>query len=158
MQVAPSEWLSVRPVEDPLESIMLMTSVGVPSGLYQTVRDLRQARGVRLGAFQRKFPALGILLLYVLAALELFSFPLLAAGTAGLSEDPELFTVSILELQSVLFASLCACVVLVLRIIQELWEPSGGVFNIDDVLQEMVLGLDEELRLSTQALYKRDFE
>ena len=95
--------------------------------------------------------------LYVLAALELFSFPLLAAGTAGLSEDPELFTVSILELQSVLFASLCACVVLVLRIIQELWQPSGGVFNIDDVLQEMVLGLDEELRLRTQALHKRDF-
>ena len=56
---------------------------------------------------------------YFLAALELFSFPLLAAGTAGLSEPPELNTVSILELQSVLFGSLCACVVLVLRIIQE---------------------------------------
>ena len=39
---------------------------------------------------------------YFLAALELFSFPLLAAGTAGLSEPPELNTVSILELQSVI--------------------------------------------------------
>ena len=48
---------------------MRMTSVGVPSMLYETVRDLRQARGVRLGAQQRKFPALGLLLLYVLAGL-----------------------------------------------------------------------------------------
>ena len=79
---------------------MLLTSVGVPSGLYATVRDLRRARGARLGALQRKFPVLGILLLYFLAALELLSFPLLAAGTARLSEPPELNTVSILELQS----------------------------------------------------------
>ena len=34
---------------------------------------------------------------------------------------------SILELQSVLFAALCGCVTLVLRIIQELWQSSGGV-------------------------------
>ena len=46
-------------------------------------RELRQARGQRLGALQRKFPVLGLLLLYVLAALELFAFPLLGAGTAG---------------------------------------------------------------------------
>jgi len=46
-------------------------------------RDLRQARGQRLGALQRKFPVLGLSLLYVLAALELFAFPLLGAGTAG---------------------------------------------------------------------------
>ena len=52
---------------------MLLTSVGVPSGLYATVRDLRRARGARLGALQRKFPVLGILLLYFLAALELLS-------------------------------------------------------------------------------------
>ena len=42
---------------------MLLTSVGVPSALYATVRDLRRARGARLGALQRKFPALGIILL-----------------------------------------------------------------------------------------------
>ena len=46
-------------------------------------RELRQARGQRLGALQRKFPVLGLSLLYVLAALELFAFPLLGAGTAG---------------------------------------------------------------------------
>ena len=42
---------------------MYMTSVGVPSVVYETVKDLRQARGARLGAFQRKFPSLGIVLL-----------------------------------------------------------------------------------------------
>ena len=58
-----------------------------------------QARGERLGSFQRKFPTIGVALLYVLAFIELFAFPLLGAGTAGLSELPELPTVSILELQ-----------------------------------------------------------
>ena len=39
-----------------------------------------QARGHRLGAMQRKFPSLGIALLYVLAVVELLAFPLLGAG------------------------------------------------------------------------------
>lgn len=117
----------------------------MPSVVYETVKDLRQARGRRLGAFQRKFPVLGLSLLYVLAALELFAFPLLGAGTAGTTEIADFPTVSILELQSILFASLCGCLLLVLRIIQELWQSSGGVFNVDDVLQQMVLGLEEEL-------------
>ena len=39
---------------------MYMTSVGVPSIVYETVRDLRQARGERLGACQRKFPFIAI--------------------------------------------------------------------------------------------------
>lgn len=54
----------------------------------------------------------------VLGALELGTFPLLGAGTADVSELGELATVSILELQSLIFASVCGCVVLVLRIIQ----------------------------------------
>jgi len=110
---------------------------------------LRQARGARLGAFQRKFPVLGISLLYLLAALELFAFPLLGAGTAGASKITEeslaLPDVSIIEVQSLLFGALCGCVLLVLLIIQELWQSSGGVFNVDDVLQQMVSGLEEEL-------------
>ena len=59
----PADLLSSQPSEDPLEAIMYMTSVGVPSVVYETVRNLRQARGYRLGATQRKFPALGIVLL-----------------------------------------------------------------------------------------------
>ena len=123
---------------------------------------VRQARGYRLGAMQRKFPALGargaavcccsflpcpgltapapvslagIGLLYLLAMIELLAFPLLGAGSAG--------SASILTLQSILFAFLCGAHVLVLRIIQELWQASGGVFNVDEVLQQMVFGLEE---------------
>merc|ERR1740139_1599674 len=54
---------------------MYRTSVGVPSVIYETVWDLRQARGYRLGAMQRKFPRLGIVLLWLLAILELGCFP-----------------------------------------------------------------------------------
>ena len=148
----PVDTLGGRPADDPLETIMYLTSVGVPSALYETVKELRQARAVRLAAFQRKFPALGVTLLYVLAALELFAFPLLGAGTARASDVPEAVTVSILELQSLIFASVCGCVVLVLRIINELWLTAGGVFNGDDVVCEMVLGLEEELRLRRHAV------
>ena len=49
--------------------------------------------------------------------------------------------------QSFLFAMLCGAHMLVLRIIQELWQSSGGVFNVDEVLQTMVLGLEEELEM-----------
>ena len=143
----PVAQLAINPRSDPLEAIMRLTSVGVPSVVYDSVKDLRQARGERLGAFQRKFPELGITLLYLLAAIELCSFPLLGAGTAGISEPSELVTVSILDLQSLLFASVSGCLVLVLRIIEELWETSGGVFNVDDVLRTMVLGLEEELEM-----------
>ena len=44
------------------------------------------------------------------------------ASTASISGPLEYSTVSILELQSLLFASLTGCLVLVLRIIQELWQ------------------------------------
>ena len=83
LDVPPAQLLSSRPMEDPLEAIMYMTSVGVPSVVYETVKNLRQARGMRLGAMQRKFPTLGIALLYLLAGVELLAFPLLGAGTAN---------------------------------------------------------------------------
>ena len=121
-----------------------MTSVGVPSVIYETVKNLRQARGHRLGACQRKFPRLGIWLLYILATLELAAFPLLGAGTmAGLSVkmDPS----RVFGLQSLLFSGLTGATVLVLRIIEELWQSSGGTFNVDETLSKMVVGLEAEL-------------
>ncbi len=142
LDIPPAELLSSRPMEDPLEAIMYMTSVGVPSIVYETVKNLRQARGYRLGAMQRKFPFLGIALLYLLAAVELVAFPLLGAGTATSG--------GILSLQSFLFGCLCGAHMLVLRIIQELWQASGGVFNVDEVLQQMVFGLEEELELRSR--------
>tara|TARA_B110001452_G_scaffold201528_1_gene171611 strand:- start:1970 stop:2911 length:942 start_codon:yes stop_codon:yes gene_type:complete len=144
LDVSPAELLSSKPSKDPLERIMLMTSVGVPSVIYDTLRGLRQARAYRLGAMQRKFPALGIALLYLLAGLELLAFPLLGAGFSEGSGE------GILALQSLLFASLAGAHVLVLRIVQELWQSNGGVFNVDEVLQQMVFGLEEELQLRVE--------
>ena len=75
----------------------------------------------------------------------MYTFPLLGAGTAKISALPEAPNVSILELQAILFAALCGSFVLVLRIIQELWQPSKGAFGVDNVLQEMLFGLEKEL-------------
>ena len=48
---------------------------------------------------------------------------------------------------------LCGAHMLVLRIIQELWQSSGGVFNVDEVLQQMVYGLEEELELRSKGRF-----
>ena len=56
-----------------------------------------------------------------------------------------------LNLQSFLFACLCGAHMLVLRIIQELWQSSGGVFNVDEVLQQMVFGLEQELAMRSSS-------
>ena len=51
---------------------------------------------------------------------------------------------------------LCGAHMLVLRIIQELWQSSGGVFNVDEVLQQMVFGLEDELELRSQGVATED--
>ena len=135
---SPAVLLSSKPKDDPLESILYLTSVGVPSVIYDTVRSLRQARAVRLAATQRKLPEVQFWLLYFLASLELLSFPLLGAGTSSL------FTNSILVVQSVLFGFMAGSLTLVLSVIHELWAPLGGAFNVDVVLNTMVSGLEEE--------------
>ena len=145
-ETPPADLLAERPADDPLESIMYLTSVGVPSVVYETVRSLRQARAYRLGAMQRKFPGLGIVLLYVLGILVLVPFPLLSAG--GLPS----MTTGILLVQGSLFGALAGSIVLCLRIIQELWQSSGGVFNVDEVLLKMVSGLEEELDIRSSGL------
>lgn len=58
--VEPAVLISSRPVDDPLEEILYLTSVGEPSIIYQTVRSLRQARAYRLGALQRKLPQIHV--------------------------------------------------------------------------------------------------
>jgi Protein of unknown function (DUF4239) len=140
IQCDPAILLSARPVDDPLESIMYMTSVGVPSMVYETVKSLREARARRLGALQRKLPSIHMLLLWVLAAIELVSFPLLGAGTQSLGGY------NLLTVEGVLFGVMTAGVVLTLRIVGELWRPAGGAYNVDAVLSIMVSGLEEELR------------
>jgi hypothetical protein len=139
LQADPAVLLSARPVDDPLESIMYMTSVGVPSTVYETVRSLRQARAARLGALQRKLPAAHMWLLWILAAIELSSFPLLGAGTQAIGGY------KILTVEGILFGVMTAGIVLTLRVVGELWRPAGGAYNVDAVLSVMVRGLEEEL-------------
>lgn len=135
----PAVLLSARPVDDPLEAIMYMTSVGVPSSVYETVRSLRQARAHRLGALQRKLPRIHMLLLWILAAIELCSFPLLGAGTQTIGGY------SILTVEGCLFGIMTFGIVMTLRVVGELWRPAGGAYNVDAVLSVMVRGLEQEL-------------
>mmetsp|Transcript_20899 Transcript_20899/g.51839 ORF Transcript_20899/g.51839 Transcript_20899/m.51839 type:complete len:392 (+) Transcript_20899:165-1340(+) len=135
----PALLLSSRPMDDPLETIMYLTSVGVPGAVYDTVRSLRQARARRLGALQRKLPSIHLIMLWTLAALELISFPLLGAGTQTIGGY------NVLTVEGLLFAVMTAGIVLTLRVVKELWRPTGGAYNVDGVLRVMVRGLEKEL-------------
>ena len=42
LDYSPATLLSNKPKDDPLETILYLTSVGVPSVVYDTVRSLRQ--------------------------------------------------------------------------------------------------------------------
>lgn len=110
LQADPAVLLSARPMDDPLETVMYLTSVGVPSTVYETVRSLRQARAQRLGALQRKLPQVHMLLLWILAALELVSFPLLGAGTQSIGGY------NLLTIEGCLFGVMTTGIVLTLRV------------------------------------------
>ena len=69
------------------------------------------------------------MLLYFLTFIELLSFPLLGAGTASF------FTDSILTVQGVLFGTIAGSLTMTLCTIRELWNPVGGAYNVDAVLQ-----------------------
>lgn len=144
LQADPAVLLSARPMDDPLETIMYLTSVGVPSTVYETVRSLRQARAHRLGALQRKLPTVHMVLLWILAAIELVSFPLLGAGTQTLGGY------KILTIEGCLFGVMTMGIVLTLRVVGELWRPAGGAYNVDNVLKVMVRGLEQELEARMQ--------
>eukprot|EP00929_Paragymnodinium_shiwhaense_P093390 TRINITY_DN5353_c0_g1_i1.p1 TRINITY_DN5353_c0_g1~~TRINITY_DN5353_c0_g1_i1.p1 ORF type:complete len:524 (-),score=53.85 TRINITY_DN5353_c0_g1_i1:174-1745(-) len=145
LDAEPAELLSGRPMDDPLECILYVTSVGVPSIIYDTVKDLRQARSQRLGAMQRKLPAVHFILLYVLGLLELFAFPFLGAGTASIYTEQ-----TVLNIQSILFGSMCGAIVMTLQVCYELWQPFGGAYTVDSVMNRMVRGLEDELGVRTQ--------
>jgi len=115
------------------------TSVGVPSSVYETVRSLRQARAQRLGALQRKLPAVHFAMLWMLAVLELISFPLLGAGTQTIGGY------NVLTIEGALFGVMTTAIVLTLRVVGELWRPAGGAYQVDSVLRVMVRGLEREL-------------
>ena len=113
------------------ESILYLTSVGVPSTVYETVRSLRQRRGDRLGAVQRKLPPVQMALLYVLAGLNLVSLLLLALRIPSEAEY---------RLCRGLFAMMAGGLMMTMRVIHELWTPVGGAYNVDGVLRVMIPG------------------
>eukprot|EP00934_Nitzschia_sp_Nitz4_P003617 Nitzschia sp. Nitz4//scaffold237_size30108//21992//23257//NITZ4_007995-RA/size30108-augustus-gene-0.2-mRNA-1//-1//CDS//3329543515//3607//frame0 len=139
IQADPAKILSARPMDDPLETIMYLTSVGVPSTVYETVKSLRQARAQRLGALQRKLPAIHMSLLWMLGGMELVSFPLLGAGTQVIGGY------NLLTVEGALFGVMTVGVAMILRVIGELWRPAGGAYQVDSVLKVMVRGLEQEL-------------
>ena len=128
-------------MDDPLEIIMYITSVGVPSYMYDTIRSLRQARASRLGATQKKLPPIHFNLLWLLASIELSCFPILGAGTQTIGGY------NILTIEGCLFGIMTFGIVLTLNVVGEMYIGVGGAYNADEVLQLMVHGLDEELEM-----------
>jgi len=140
---APAMLLARRPADDPLESVMWLTSVGAPGVVYETVKDLRSARGARLGALQRKLPTTHFVLLAILGGADLSVFPLLAAATG--SAQRALNDDSLLAVQTVLFVFMTSGIALVLRLLYALWIPTSSAYNVDGVLAVMVAGLEAEI-------------
>jgi hypothetical protein len=139
--IEPAVMLSARPVDDPLEDILYLTSVGEPSIIYQTVRSLRQARAYRLGALQKKLPSIHMTLLWSLAAIVFCSFPLLGAGAQTIGG------MGILTVQSWYLSFIVFAICLVMGVVYELQRPGEmGAYNARTILQVMVAGLDGELK------------
>lgn len=143
--VEPAELISARPVDDPLEDILYLTSVGEPSIVYQTIRSLRQARAYRLGALQRKLPMIHSVVLYLLAAIVLFTFPLLGAGSQTIGGE------GILHVQAWYLGFIVFGITMILGVVDELQRPGEqGAYNARSVLLIMIGGLEEELQLRMQ--------
>mmetsp|Transcript_72450 Transcript_72450/g.200919 ORF Transcript_72450/g.200919 Transcript_72450/m.200919 type:complete len:476 (+) Transcript_72450:61-1488(+) len=135
--VTPSVMLAVRPRDDPLESILYLMSVGVPASVYDSVRNLRALRGQRLGAIQRKLPSIQIVFLWLLGGSLVLGSPFV------LLDFPQASTFLVIR---GLFGILCGAVMMTMRIIHELWNPMGGAYNVDGVIEVAVRGLESELR------------
>lgn len=143
--VTPSVILSARPVDDPLESILYLTSVGIPGHIYDTVRSLRQARSRRLGAMQRKVPTIHILMMWIIGVTLILTFPTLigVGGTSWATLPSTGFNIWTIE--GILFGVATFLLVLAKMVLLELWRTKGGAYNVDSVLQVMVRGLECEL-------------
>jgi hypothetical protein len=127
--------------DDPLESILYATSVGVPGPIYDTVRSLRRARSERCGALQSKLPDVQMHVLRLLGVIVLSTFPICGSGSSAIAPN-------VLVLQSYMFGILAFGLSTVLGVVDELRSStrrSGGAYGVDGVLGVMVSGLVEEL-------------
>ena len=139
---------------DPLESVMWLTSVGTPGDVYDTVKALREARGQRLGALQRKLPLAHFALLGTLALLVLVIFPLLGAATGAAVAPGD----GLLQVQAVLFGLMTFAIVLTLDVLYAFWLPAGSAYNVDNVLAVMIDGLEAEVEDRLAAARRRKGE
>jgi len=162
----PARLLSTRPTKDPFETILYVTSVGTPSSIYSTVRQLRQSRSTRLAAMQRKMPELNLYLLYTLGFMAWITFPLVAAGSFTVGGD------ALLNVQRVQLSLGVLAMGGVFGIINELKVPAlnGGGSSLDDaggssiirsvydvdfaVLDTLLNGLENEIRVRMENLEK----
>ena len=136
----PTAATSRLPKDDPLESILYATSVGVPGVMYETVKSLRQARATRCGALQRKLPNIHIVLLRLLGVIVLTTFPICGSGSQAIAPN-------VLILQSYMFGILVFGLTIVINVVEELRNSRKmGAYNADGVLAVMVGGLEQELQ------------
>lgn len=137
----PASMLSCRPENDPLERIMFLTSVGVPSrSVYDTVRALRRARARRLAASQRKVPELQMALLYSLVPTVLVTFPVVGAGAQTVGG------LGILELEGVQFGFLLFFISVALGMVREMTNTDiPNAYSANLVCDVIVKGLRDEL-------------
>ncbi|KAL3779503.1 hypothetical protein ACHAW5_010632 [Stephanodiscus triporus] len=127
--------------DDPLESMMYATSVGVPGPMYDTVLSLRRARSERCGALQSKLPDVHVHVLRLLGVIVLTTFPVCGSGSSAIAPN-------VLVLQSYMFGILAFGLTVVLGVVEELRDStrrSGGAYGVDGALGVMVSGLVEEL-------------
>mmetsp|Transcript_12936 Transcript_12936/g.26135 ORF Transcript_12936/g.26135 Transcript_12936/m.26135 type:complete len:459 (+) Transcript_12936:347-1723(+) len=135
----PTLLTSRLPRDDPLESILYATSVGLPGVVYETVKSLRQARAERCSALQNKLPLLHIYLLRLLIVIVLATFPVCGSGSQAIAPN-------VLGLQSYMFGVLAFGLTLVVNVVEELRNSRNkGAYNVDGVLEVMVGGLEKEL-------------
>ena len=135
----PTLLTSRLPRDDPLESILYATSVGLPGVVYETVKSLRQARAERCSALQNKLPLLHIYLLRLLIVIVLATFPVCGSGSQAIAPN-------VLVLQSYMFGVLVFGLTLVVNVVEELRNSRNkGAYNVDGVLEVMVGGLEKEL-------------
>lgn len=132
---------------DALETLLFATSVGVPSGVCDSVRAIRQARASRLAAAQRKFPLAHSGILWTLAFLATAIFVLLAAGMAGFEADVATQSGHLLAVLSPLFGVLVGAQTMTGMVMSELSKPGGSeLFRSQDIVEQGLGGLLQELR------------
>ena len=128
--------------QDPLEELLYLSSVdGDPSAhVYATVKELRKLRANRLGALERKLPPVHFVMLYGLGFLLLFGFVLDVAG-----RQASVAVRAALKLETFVFAVAAFALTACLRVLQDIWSPKSGAYNVDAILVTCVTGLELQL-------------